>query len=808
MKKISVLFLLAVMFPAMTFSQFNLNGEVRDDASGQSLPGALVQLNEPMMTQVTDHEGKFTFINLPKKTYTLKVSFLGFETYQVQVNPEHSGFIKIRLLPQSFMQDEVVVRSTRLKENSPATFSIVTKETLKRENTGVDLPYLLQSTPSLVVTSDAGAGIGYTGIRIRGSDLSRINVTLNGVPINDAESHSVFFVDLPDLASSVDNIQIQRGIGTSSNGAAAFGASINIQTAARSENAYASYNGGVGSFNSLKNTLNFGTGTSQNGFSLDGRMSKISSDGFIDRGWSDLKSYFLAASWVNEKTYLKLLTTSGFEETYQAWYGIPKDSLKTNRTYNPAGEITDADGNITGYYDNQTDNYQQDYYQLHFAHQLNKHLLFTGAAFLTKGKGYYDSWKNNRKFTEYNLPNILIGETEIKRTDLIQQKWLDNTFYGFQGAAHIEKQLWELTAGFGWNTYNGDHYGFISWARFASESTIDQPWYFNNGKKNDFNSFLKTSLRLGRRLNAYADLQLRMIDYQIKGTHDDLSILDQEHQYLFFNPKAGLYYQLDKKSGIYATIAFSNREPNRGVFRDADPGQEIRHEQLMNIEAGFKFNQLGFQFESNLFYMKYKDQLVLTGKINNVGTPIMTNVADSYRAGWESTVSYQYNKRFSARAHLSLSQNKILDFIAYVDNWNYWDDPENQPYQYSFYMGTTDISFSPSLISGLQLDYQVSPYLLLSYQSSLVGRQYLDNTSNKDRSLDPYHVGKILLETKIPLKVFKETSLQLSLNNLFNTQYESNGWVYPYIYNGVEYLMDGYFPQAGFHWMLQLNLEF
>lgn len=808
MKKKSSLFFLAVLMPVFAFSQFSISGEVLDEATGQSLPGAVVRVPDAGLAQVTDEDGNFKFDQLQQRSYSLTVSFIGYETYKTEINPAVNKKLQIGLKTHSFMQDEVVVRSSRLKKNSPASFSVVDKEALQRENTGVDLPYLIQSTPSVVVTSDAGAGIGYTGIRIRGSDLSRINVTLNGVPVNDPESQAVFFVNLPDLASSIDNMQIQRGVGTSSNGAAAFGASINIQTEARSQEAYGAYQGGVGSFASLKNTLKFGTGISKNGFSLDGRLSKISSDGYIDRGWSDLKSYFLAATWSNEKTYFKLLTTSGSEKTYQSWYGIPKDSLKTNRRYNPAGEILDANGNITGYYDNQTDNYQQDYYQLHFAHQFNTHILFTGAAFLTNGRGYYDSWKNNRKFSDYGLPNVTVGATEIKRTDLIQQKWLDNSFYGVQGAAHIDKKLWDLTAGIGWNSYDGDHFGYISWAKFASESTIEQPWYFNNGKKNDLNTFVKSSLRIGRKLSAFADLQLRIIDYKIAGTHDDLSLLDQEHNYQFFNPKAGLFYQISKEQGVYASVAISNREPNRSVFRDADPGQDIQHEKLLNIEAGYKLSRSNISLETNLFYMKYQDQLVLTGKINNVGTPIMTNVPDSYRIGWESSLSYQYNQKFAASMHLSLSQNKINNFIAFVDNWNYWDDPDNQPYQFSFDLGKTDISFSPSVVAGAQLAYRLNPNLLFTYQSNVVGRQYLDNTSNKDRSLDPYHIGKLAIEANIPNKLFKETSMQLVLNNLFNTEYESNGWVYPYYYDGQEYLMDGYYPQAGFHWMLQLNLGF
>jgi iron complex outermembrane receptor protein len=808
MKKKFVLYLMAVIFPASLFSQSSIRGIVYDATDHYPLPGALVELHDPLQTQLTQSDGRFHFSSLKPKSYTIRVSYLGFETYELQLEALEDIELHIELQTYAFMQDEVVVRSTRLKSSSPATFTTIGKRELSRDNTGVDLPYLLQATPSVVVSSDAGTGIGYTGIRIRGSDVSRINVTLNGIPVNDPESHSVFFVNLPDLASSIDNIQIQRGVGTSSNGAAAFGASINIETTQRTPEAYGKYSGSLGSFNTMKNTINFGTGIGKQGFSLDGKLSKISSDGYIDRAWADLTSYYIAAGWSDARTYIKLLTTKGFETTYQAWNGIPKDSLNTNRTYNPAGEMTDDQEYIIGYYDNQTDNYQQDYYQLHLAHQFSPNSLLTAAAFLTNGQGYYDSWKNNRKFSDYGLPNLIISDVEIKRTDLIQQKWLDNQFYGFHAAWMLEKKNVELTAGTGWNRYEGDHYGYISWARFASDIKPDQPWYVNTGIKTDFNSFIKLHTRLSNNWISYVDLQLRKIHYTMAGTHDDLSLLDQDHHFLFFNPKAGIYRRITDRQGVYLTLAYSQREPNRSVYRDADPGQEITHEKLLNIEAGYKLTHQRLRLETNIYYMGYKDQLVLTGKINNTGAAILTNVPDSYRTGIEASLFYELTPRLKGALQLSLSENKIKNFVEYVDNWNYWDDPEHEPYQYSFESGKTDISFSPAIVGGLQLYYQLSPSIQIGYHSNLVGRQYLDNTSSKERSLDPYHIGKLIFGAELSNKLFKTTTLQLSLNNLFNTAYESNGWVYRYIYNGEPGLMDGYFPQAGFHWMLQLNLGF
>lgn len=807
MKSIQV-FLVLFALPLIVVGQHKLTGRVLDKSSGKPLPGAHVRIEGSKLQAIADVEGGFVFQRLPDGIITLNISYIGFESMQKTLSIPHAEPLVIQLSETAYLSDEVVVRSSRVNTKSPATFTVVDKSALVNENTGYDLPYLIQLTPSVVVNSDAGAGIGYTGIRIRGSDLTRINVTMNGVPVNDPESHGVFFVNLPDLAASIDNIQIQRGIGTSANGAAAFGASINLQTNSRSQEAFVDFSSGFGAFNTFRNSLNFGTGLSKSGFTLDGRLSKISSDGFIERGWSDLKSYYLAASWANKNTMLKLISTSGKEQTYQAWYGIPRDSLTTNRRYNPSGEILNAAGEIVGFYENQTDNYQQDYYQLHIAHHYSNSLLLTGAAFLTKGKGFYESWKNNQRFSKFGLPDISIGNQLIRRTDLIQQKWLDNDFYGFNLAAIYQTHRMELTAGAGWNSYQGDHFGLITWAKFASTEMLNTPWYFNKGDKTDFNSFVKINWNANDKLMLFSDLQLRLINYSIDGTHDNLLDITQQHRFRFLNPKAGIFYQTGSGQGVYASAAFSNREPNRSVYRDADPDQEIKHESLLNFEAGYRKTQGRAKIEGNIFYMRYKDQLVLTGKINNVGAAILSNVPESYRIGVESAFGYVFSKFFDIQGHISLSENKILRFTEYVDNWNYTGSPADGPYQYAFDLGKTNISFSPSVITGFTATYQPVKNLSIAYHSSYVSRQYLDNTSSKNRSLDPYHVANLRVMQEIPFKHLEKLSIQLHLNNLFNARYEANGWVYKYMLDGNEYLMDGFFPQAGFHWMAQLNVGF
>jgi iron complex outermembrane recepter protein len=807
MKKFLVLFLVA-MLPCVLTAQIHLSGTVYDKSTNKSLPGAHISLPENNRSTISDQDGNFSFSGLKKKKQLLRISYLGYETYSASIDAEDGKSIAIYLEPAAFLSEEVIVKASRAAPDAPLSYSLISKDQIEKSNTAADLPYLLQSTPSVVVTSDAGAGIGYTGIRIRGADLTRINVTMNGIPVNDPESHGVFFVNMPDLVSSIDNMQIQRGVGSSANGAAAFGASINIKTDPQAIDPYVSLNTMYGSFNTLRNTLRFGTGRTSSGFSLDGRLSKISSDGYIDRGWSDLKSFYVSGSWQSDKSIIKLLATSGQEKTYQAWYGIPKDSLKTNRRYNPSGEIRNDQGVITGFYDNQTDNYQQDYYQLHLAHRFNGNIYLNASAFLTKGKGYYESWRNSEKFSKYGLPNVVVNGNIIDRTDLIRQKWLDNDFYGVNGAMHYDWQRTNIVLGAGWNQYEGDHFGNIVWANFASTSTPDWKWYSNTGIKTDYHVYIRANHKLNNKLSIYTDLQYRGINYAISGTHDDLRDIGQSHHFSFFNPKAGLTYAIDQNQMAYFYIGASNREPNRSVYRDADEGQQIFNEQLIDYELGHKAQINNLQLESNLFYMQYTNQLVLTGKINNVGAPILTNVPESYRAGIEVAASFSFTTKLQLASNIALSTNKIKNFTEFVDNWNYWDDPDNEPYQYKFDLGRTDISFSPSVVAGGQLTYKPWKESQLTFSTNYVSRQYIDNTSTTSRSLDPYLINNVSFLHNISMKHFGQFSLNLHLNNIFNEKYEGNAWAYKYIYDGQSYVMDGYFPQAGFHWMIGLMIQF
>ena len=697
--------------------------------------------------------------------------------------------------------DEVTVSASRVGEKTPLTHSDIDAAEIRKNNKGADLPYLLQNTPSLVVTSDAGTGIGYTGLHIRGNDLTRINVTLNGVPVNGVEDYQVYFVDLPDLASSVDNIQVQRGVGTSTNGAVAFGASINIKTDEISATPYATLSSAGGSFKSLKNTLNFGTGRSENGFNLSGRLSQIRSDGYIDRSWAKLKSYYLSGSWSNQNNMLKFIMMSGTENTYQAWNGIPKDMIDSNPTYNPAGEMYDKDGNFLGFYDNETDNYTQSYYQLHYAHNFTEKLTLTSALFLTTGKGYYENYMNGMDVSGYKLNPVWVDDELIGNCNFVQQKWLDNYFYGANLSLNHQAKRFNTTFGGGWNHFEGAHFGRLVWAQIPIPT--DYEWYRNQGHKTDLNLFAKTNAEINAHFSLFADLQYRHVIYNINGEHEDLRDITQSHNYNFINPKGGVFYSLDEKNDFYFSVACSHREPSRNVFEDTDEDRldKVKAEQLIDYELGYNRKGQKFSFSTNLYYMDYKDQLVLTGEINSVGEAVMTNVDKSYRLGLEASANYQICKQFAINGNLALSRNKILGFTDYLEDW------ENGGYHTTF-LGTTDISFSPNLISGFNLIYKPINDLSFNLQGQYVSRQYIDNTSNLERSLDPYFISNLHINYEWQQKVFKTLNFSLSVNNIFNHRYCSNAWVYRAFMGQEygEYLIDGYFPQAGINFMFGVTI--
>lgn len=687
----------------------------------------------------------------------------------------------------------VEVLAARAAEKAPFAKTNLGKKDIAKNNLGQDLPFLLNQTPSVVVNSDAGNGVGYTGIRIRGTDATRINVTLNGIPYNDAESQGTFFVDLPDFSSSANSIQIQRGVGTSSNGAGAFGATINVSTNELNKERYVATNCSYGSFSTNKNNIQFGSGLLGKHFTIDGRLSSITSNGYIDRATTDLKSFYGTAAYTDESNSLRLNIFSGNEKTYQAWNGVPEYILHTNRTYNSAGTEKPGDP-----YHNETDNYIQTHYQLFYNHQFSKVLTGSIATFLTRGKGYYEQYKADRKLADYGLPDYFDGTNTIQRTDLVRRLWLDNYFYGTIFSLQYKQKKTQLIIGGGYNAYDGRHYGEIKWAAVQAAVPKDHRWYDLTAYKKDLSLYSKWTQQLHTHWQAFVDLQVRNIDYRIHGFRDNPTLEIDEH-YTFFNPKFGITYT-NQHWQAYISYALAGKEPNRDDF-EAGIAQQPKAERLQDLELGVEKKTSAYSFGANLYYMHYKDQLVLTGKINDVGAYTRTNIPTSYRAGIELQGQVRVTNWMNLGANLSLSENKIRNFTEYIDDY------DNGGQQTKFYR-KTDISFSPSAIGGASVTFIPVKNTEINLISKYVGRQYLDNTAQQSRSLDPYYLQDIRVSYLWKCKWVKEANIILQLNNVFNKKYEPNGYSFSYIYGGSLTTENFYYPMAGFNWMLGVNLRF
>jgi iron complex outermembrane receptor protein len=797
------------------FAQFTLKGTVKS-GNGEKLAGASLTISNRFGGTTTDVNGVFQFKNLKKGNYQLIVSFIGYEKQTRDVMITADQTLDILLKEETIMGDEVLISAIRAKENTPVAFATVEKSDIEKQNMGQDIPYMISLTPSFVATSDAGTGVGYTNFRIRGTDLNRINVTINGIPMNDAESHGTWWVDIPDLAASTDNIQVQRGVGTSTNGAAAFGATINLQTMAVNKEAYAQYSTSAGSFGTLRNSVGVGTGLLKNKFAFDARLSKVSSDGFIDRASSDLKSFFVSGGYFTDNTILKVNVFSGLEDTYQAWNGVPSVRLNNDLagmqryadhylySQKQVDEMIASDSRTYNLYtyENEIDHYQQDHFQAMFSHKLNEFLNVNASLFYTPGKGYYEQYKEGQSLKDYLITPPVYNGVTVEESDLIRRKWLDNDFYGMTFSANQKAESTDFTFGGGYNVYDGNHYGKVIWARNAANSEINHEWYRGTGLKKDFNLFAKYSYELSEGLNLFADFQYRKIDYDIDGTDDDLRNLKQTHKFEFFNPKVGVFYQVNEKQNLYASFARANREPNRDNYVDADPqGKQPTYETLNDFEAGYKYTSSKFSLGANAYYMMYNNQLIMTGEINDVGAPIMVNVEDSYRAGIELMAGAKLTQKLKWDVNLTLSQNKIKNFSEFVDDWDNGGQIENK-------LGTTDIAFSPDVIANSQLSWMAVKGMNISLQSYAISKQFIDNTSSNDRKLDGYFLNNVIMSYSLPQKFVKECNLRLMVNNLFNTRYENNAWVYSYHYEGQRFAQDGYFPQAGIHFLAGIDIKF
>lgn len=788
-----------LLFSIATMGQTSvLKGSVQDDA-GEAILGAAIQIEQSKLGAVTDIKGEFS-VTLPEPgTYVYEVKFIGFETVKGEVNLKagENTLPVITLKEKPVEMDELIIRAIKAGKNSPFAHSNIDKAELEKKNVASDMPVLLESLPSVVSTSENGTGFGYANFRIRGTDISRINITVNGVPLNDSESQGVFWVNMPDFASSVESIQVQRGVGTSTNGAAAFGASVNFSTLGVEPKPYFEYHAMGASFNTFKNTVMAGTGLLKNGFSVDVRYSKLNSNGYIKRGFVDHQSFFASAGWRNDNTLIKANVLIGEEHTGITWWGVPSDSLNTDRRYNPAGKYTDDDGN-TQYYDGQTDNYWQNHYQLLGNHRFSKKLDLNVALHTTTGKGYYQQYQVGEDLAEYGFPNL------SSNTDLIRQKWLDNLFYGANAALNYKNKRSRITLGSAYTMYDGDHYGLIKWLR-QGDQNMDMEWYRNVGIKKDFNIFAKAEYQLLSNLWIFEDIQLRNIQYDMEGPDDDLILVDQSHNWTFFNPKFGLSYQLNDFR-IYASYAIAKREPTRSDLKDATKagGNDIpTPETLRDTEAGVVWSTDKTAASANLYYMRYKDQLVNTGELNSVGYPIMTNVDNSYRTGIELSFNVMPLDMISWEANATFSQNKIIDYVEFA-----YASYDNDEFIQETELGNTDISYSPNVIAGSDIGIKILDEVQLHLINKYVGKQYFDNTSSDDRAIDAYHFMNLRLDVG-EFEVWKmKLGAQFMVNNVYNALYSNNAYGGNWYEQGEEQTWKYYFPQAGRNYAVKLVLRF
>ncbi len=806
----------------IAFTQQRIHGVV-EDRTGTVIPAAQISVLNSNVQVNSDAKGKFELNQLPASdsTYTIMVEKPGFLPQSLTISAQSMDEVKVLLFTGMKTLEDIHVNTTRLSDFNTSQILIRRINPLERKNFGQDIPILLEATPSLLTTSDAGAGVGYTGLRIRGVDATRINVTINGIPVNDPESHAVYWVNMPDLASSIENIQIQRGVGSSSNGAAAFGASVNIKTQDISEKPFGSIDQSLGSFGTSKTSIKAATGIINKHFSLETRMSSIQSNGYLDRASSDLKSYFLSGAYIGNKSVLKAIVFSGKEITYQAWYGTPEsritgDSTAMNAYADRNGLSSEERENLLNSgrtynyytYKNQVDHYQQDNYQLQFTHTFNDKLILNLAGHYTYGRGYYEQYRKEENLADYGLNPVMIGSDTIQQTDLIRRLWLDNDFIGavygvtYKPTAHLDF-VWGGSA----NTYFGGHYGELVWAQYASNSEIYQRYYNNDSRKTEASSYLKAVYKRDR-FDVYTDLQFRHVDYAFIGkelVNGFPADVTQDVQFNFFNPKVGGSFKINTQQMIFMNYGISHREPVRADFVQSTAQNRPTFETLRDLEFGHQVNANRLTFTTNLYYMNYKNQLLLTGAINDVGAYIHTNVAKSHRLGIEVYGAYRFDQKLKLTGGLTLSQNKVAQFNESVDVYL-----DTLPYytQQVISHNNTDMSFSPNVIGNVGIEWMPLENLQISWMTKYVGRQYLDNTGNVQRSIDPYNFSNLQINYSIFDKFCKEIQLGLMVNNAFNQLYENNGYTFSYVYGGQTTTENFYYPQAGRNFMARVLLKF
>lgn len=780
-------------FTLLSISQTTLQVKVVSKKNQEPLIAANVEIkNEKInLLKLTNTNGQVEFTDLLKNIkYSISVQHISKKKFTKTFSINSPMNLLIELEDEAFFLEPLEIKSIRASSNSPFSKINITKEEIEKVNLGQDLPFLLNNTASVVINSDAGNGIGYTGMTIRGTDMTRINMTINGIPYNDPESQGIFLVDLPDLSSSINNIQIQRGVGTSSNGAGAFGATLNISTNEFIEKSYAELNNSYGSFNSFKNTVKLGSGLLNNAFTIDARLSKISSDGYIDRASTNLHSAYVSAAYSNKKTQLRFNIITGKEKTYQAWNGVPENFLKTNRTVNSSG--TEKTGLP---YENETDNYQQDHYQFFWNQIINQYWKFNTALYITNGKGYYEQYKASQKFSKYGLSDFIVGSNTITKTDLIRQLWLDNQIKGQIFSLEFKKLKNTLSIGGAWNSFSGDHFGKIIWANIGIPK--DYRWYNNFAKKTDASLYSKWNYQINQNFSALIDVQFRTINYTMNGFRNNPTLV-VNRKFDFLNPKFGITYSKNNIQS-YLSYALANKEPNRNDF-EANTLQQPLHEKLHDVEFGFKYSRSKINFSSTMYYMGYVNQLILSGKINDVGAYTRINVPKSYRMGIELESTYNLTSKLNILGNITLSKNKIKEFTEYLDNYD-------TGLQQQTIHNNKDIAFSPNFISSFTINYNISKNLNLALFNKWVGKQYLDNIQNENRKLNNFFTQDFKLNYSFQFLNLKSIDLLLQVNNIYNKKYEPNGYTFSYIYGGILTTENFYYPMAGTNFMLGLNVK-
>ncbi len=773
---------MAVVWPCL--AQRSITGVVHDAATADPLPGATLTVADTRINAVTDEWGRFRLDKMPAGRVVVTTRFAGYATKSDTLD-ESELFLEVRLEQVATLMGEVIVSATRSDSETPSTFQTLNRRSLERQNFGQDLPIALTWTPSLVTTSDAGTGIGYTGFRIRGSDPTRINVTINGIPLNDSESQSVYWVNTPDFLSSVQSLQIQRGVGTSTNGAGAFGATVNLQSLSFRPEPYAGLLTSFGSFNTRRLTAKLGTGLIGN-WSFEGRLSKVKSDGYVDRATSDLDAYYLSGGYFGKRTKAQLIAFGGHEVTYQAWYGVDSETMKVSRTFNYAGAIYDSLGEVRQYYGNEVDDYAQRHLQLHLYHELKPRLILQGSFSWTDGEGFFEQYLQARNRNELGLADLIVDQDTVTNNDFVVRRWLDNRLLAATFAIQKESDRADVTIGGSYSSYRPAlHFGEIIWAEYAGAVMPGHPYYSGQSRKLDFNIYSKVSYRFADRWSAYIDLQYRGLSYESNGVDADQSFYLIDDSFNFFNPKAGLTYSISEANMLYSTYAMANREPTRADYLD---GEDVpRSERLHNVEAGWKRRTDHITFELNGYLMAYQDQLVFTGEVNDTGYPIRSNVGESFRAGIEVSGTTFLNRWVTWNANLAGSVNKNKSVRV--------ADANGDLTEYK----NTDIVLSPNWVAGSQLTWAPTTRFQLTWLSKFVSRQYLDNSQNSVLSLDSYWVNDLRLMYSLPLKDASTVEISALVNNVLNEQYESNG----YAYGGSAY----FFPQAGTNFLIMLGIR-